>query len=520
VNWRRFLPAKREAAAAAASGVLFALSFPPVPLVVPAFLCLVPFAVAVTRMADGRGSWKQALRLGFWFGLIAYGLTLYWIAIALAIYTKLAILGFFGALLVLTPVVAAGGAALFVARRGTRLPLAILLPVVWVTVEMALMHISDLSFPWLPLGLAVARVPQLAQGAELAGVHGLSLWIALTGGLLADAWLLRANWRAVSSRLLGAGVLAVAAWQWGGYRMRTVQMSDIARIAIVQPNVPQEDKWQAQNQNRIIGMLLGLTRTAINGDSAGGDAPQLVLWPEVALPGFLPEHPDWETDVSLVSSRFHTPILFGVLDVNFPTPGRMEYFNAAMLADSTGSIRAQPPYHKRYLVPVVERVPFLDPRWFAKLRYFGGFGRGGVQAPFTLPFGKVGVLICYESIFPSVSRQYRRDGAVVIVNITNDAWFGRSLAPWQHEAHLALRAIENRVAIVRAANTGISGYVDPLGVFHGETELLTSSTRTFMAQRAEGRTLYVIAGDWIGWLSVAGTAALLAAARRRPRRAA
>jgi apolipoprotein N-acyltransferase len=132
-----------------------------------------------------------------------------------------------------------------------------------------------------------------------------------------------------------------------------------------------------------------------------------------------------------------------------------------------------------------------------------------------LPFGKVGVLICYESIFPDVTRQYRRAGAVVVVNITNDAWFGRSLAPWQHEAHLALRAIENRIAIVRAANTGISGYVDPLGVFHGETQLLTASTRTFTAQHVQGRTLYTILGDWVGLISVAATVVLLGTARSR-----
>jgi apolipoprotein N-acyltransferase len=515
VRWRKFLPSRSEAIAAGSAGLLFALAFPPVPLVVPAFLCLVPFAVGVARLADWKGTWKQALRLGFWFGLIGYALTLYWIAIALAIYTKLAILGFIGALLVLTPVVAAGGAALFLVRRATRMPLAILLPIIWVTVEMALMHISDLSFPWLPLGLALARVPQWAQGAEFVGVHGLSFWIAATSGALADAWLLRARWSAVGFRLVAIAALASAVWAWGGFRMGSIEMSDVARIAIVQPNVPQEDKWQAENQGRIISMLLGLTRQAITGDSAAGLAPQLVLWPEVALPGFLPDHPEWETAVSIVSSRSRTPIIFGVLDVNFPAPGQFEYFNAAMLADSNGALRSQPPYHKSFLVPVVERVPFLDPRWFRKLRYFGGFGRGGTQPPFTLPFGKVGVLICYESIFPDVTRQYRRAGAVVVVNITNDAWFGRSLAPWQHEAHLALRAIENRIAIVRAANTGISGYVDPLGVFHGETQLLTASTRTFTAQRVGGRTLYTILGDWIGLISVAATVVLLGTARSR-----
>jgi apolipoprotein N-acyltransferase len=489
---------------------LFALSFPPVPLVVPAFLCLVPFALGIAELADGDGKLSHAFRLAYWAGAIGYGATLYWIALALAIYTKLAILGYAAAvLLVLAPVVGAGGAALFALRRRTKLPLAILLPITWVAVEMALMHISDLSFPWLPLGLALARTPVLAQPAELAGVHGLSLWIAATNGLLADAWLARRRWPAVAVRAGAVILLAGAVWLYGNWRMPSIAIKTVARIAIVQPNVPQEDKWQEQNQDRILGMLLALTKDALKPTDTAR-APQLVLWPEASLPGFLPQHPEWETAVATASMQGRTPIIFGVLDLNFPVPGQFDYYNAAMLSDTAGSIRSQPPYHKSFLVPIVERVPFLDPRWFRKLRYFGGFGRGGHQPPFALPFGKVGVLICYESIFPSLARDYRRDGATVLVNITNDAWFGRSLAPWQHEAHLALRAIENRMGIVRAANTGISSYIDPLGRIHGETALFTSAAGSYTAETTDIRTLYTLLGDWIGWLCVAATLGLLA----------
>jgi apolipoprotein N-acyltransferase len=510
VSWRALFPTWREFAAAFVSAVLFWLAFPPVPLVVPAFLCLVPFALGIGELADDKGTGGRAFRFAYWTGMLSYAGTLYWIAIALSIYTKLAILGYAAAvMLVLAPVVGAGGAALYVIRRRTHLPFAMLLPIVWIAVEMALMHISDLSFPWLPLGLALARAPVLAQTAELSGVHGLSLWIAATNGLLADAWLARRQWKAVVTRVAAVIALAGAVWLYGNWRMPNVVIKTVARIAIVQPNVPQEDKWQEQNQGRILGMLLVLTKKALEPIDSGR-APQLVLWPEASLPGFLPQHPEWETAVAAVSHESRTPIIFGVLDLNFPAPGQFDYYNAAMLSDTAGSIRSQPPYHKSFLVPIVERVPFLDPRWFRKLRYFGGFGRGGHQPPFALPFGKVGVLICYESIFPSLARDYRRDGATVLVNITNDAWFGRSLAPWQHEAHLALRAIENRVGIVRAANTGISSYVDPLGRIHGETELFTAAAGSYTAETTDIRTLYTMLGDWIGWLAVATTLGLLA----------
>ncbi len=264
MTWRRLLPTRREAAWAGATAALFALAFPPVPLVVPAFLCLIPFALGIAELADGDGKLSHAFRLAYWAGAIAYGATLYWIALALAIYTKLAILGYAAAvLLVLAPVVGLGGAFLFEIRRRTRFPLAILLPVAWVTVEMLLMHISDLSFPWLPLGLSLARTPVLAQPAELFGVHGLSFWIAATNGLLADAWLGRRRWQAVAVRLGAVVALVAAVWLYGNWRMANIALKSIARVAIVQPNVPQEDKWQEQNQGRILGMLLDLTRQAV-----------------------------------------------------------------------------------------------------------------------------------------------------------------------------------------------------------------------------------------------------------------
>jgi apolipoprotein N-acyltransferase len=167
----------------------------------------------------------------------------------------------------------------------------------------------------------------------------------------------------------------------------------------------------------------------------------------------------------------------------------------------------------------VERVPFVNPRWFAHLKYFGGFGRGTNTKPFVLSFGKVGVLICYESIFPQRSREFRLNGANMIVNITNDAWFGKSLAPHQHEAHLALRAIENRVGIVRAANTGISAYIDPLGRFHGETQLDVAASELYDAQTTSVTTLYTRVGDWLGTLTVALTAIGLLWVRFRRRSA-
>jgi apolipoprotein N-acyltransferase len=392
--------------------------------------------------------------------------------------------------------------------------LAVLLPVTWVALEVVLNYTSDLAFPWLPLGLATSRFPVLAQAADLSGVRGLSFWIAATNGMLADAWMLRSDRRAVALRAAIIAVLLAAVWGYGAYRLRTTEMRTVAPIAVVQPNIPQEDKWQEENQGRIAGILADLTRQHLGSSDA-----KLIVWPEVALPGYLADHPEWADTLATLSRPTGVPILFGVLDVEFHQNGDYDYFNAALLTDARGRLGAHPPYRKEFLVPVIERVPFVNPDWFRGMRYFGGYGRGDDPPPMVLPFGSIGVLICYESVFPQLSREFRRKGVDVLVNITNDAWFGRSIAPHQHESHIAIRAIENRVGIVRSANTGISEYVDPLGRRHGVTELFTRDARTYEAQTTDVLTLYVRFGDWIGSASIAAVAILLTLAWWRGRRA-
>jgi apolipoprotein N-acyltransferase len=179
-------------------------------------------------------------------------------------------------------------------------------------------------------------------------------------------------------------------------------------------------------------------------------------------------------------------------------------------------------YHKRYLVPITERVPIAGPRWI-RSRFFGGFTPGTALPVYELRkrgsdrMLRFGALICYESAFENLARGYRRGGAEFLVNITNDAWFGRTLGPYQHAAHLVMRAIESRVGIARAANSGISAFVDPLGREHQRTALDVRTFETREILTAEGLTLYARLGDWVGTLSLLATALLVGYAwwRRR-----
>lgn len=505
---RALVPSRAEGAAVLGAAALFAFAFPPFPFVVPAVLALVPLAIAAEYAAEGSPRLgdraRTGARLGFWFGALAYGANIYWIASALSLFTRLAFLAYLAAVVLLGMVMAAIVATLVVARGATRLPLAVVLPIVWTAGELLLAHLGDLAFPWLPLGLATAPVPVLAQIADVSGVHGTSFVMAGMAGLLADAWLNRDRAPAVAWRLGAVAGVAAAVGAYGWWRTSTIRLLPIASVAVVQPDVPQDEKWDEANQERIVGILASTTRQAL------AHRPKLVVWPETALPDFLFRHPAWRDTLAALTAPTGTPLVAGVLDVQFHPPRTPDYFNGAVLVDGDGRI-TQPPYRKRRLVPVVERVPFVAPRWLAALGdYAGGYARGTGPVVLQAPIGALGVLICYESAFPDLAREYRRGGAELLVSMTNDAWFGRSTAPYQHFAHLSLRAIETRMPVVRSANTGISGYIDPLGRVEGETPLFVRAAPTYLIDRTDAVSPFVRLGDWVGTSSAAASIALLA----------
>ncbi len=498
-----FVPTRREAIPVLLSALLFAVAFPPFKLIVPVFICLAPLAVFIAQTADTGASVRSAAKAGLWFGILAYGANLYWIAVALLLFTKLAILGYIGSLVWLSPFVAAAAAVLFYARRRTKLPMAILLPIVWVALEVTFNYLLDLSFPWLPLGLGVTQTPILAQLADLSGVRGVSFWIAAVNGLVADAWLLRIHRQDVIKRLLAIGVIFSGVITYGAWRMTSTPLTEVAHIGIVQPNIEEHEKLSITNPTLHVGTLTALTR-----DLLKDSAPDLVVWPEAALDRFLTYYPDWRDSLQAAVAERPTPLLTGVLDWEPDGPESFKYYNAAIVTNPYGWVLSGS-YRKHYLVPIVERVPFLNPEWFKGMSYFGGYSRGNHSRPFPMHFGSVGVLICYESIFPQLARSYAQQGTTVLVNITNDAWFQRSTAPSQHFAHMTLRAIENRLPVVRSANTGISGYIDPLGRVRSSTPIFEQHTAVYNVESANVVTLYTRFGDWLGTLSIAATALLI-----------
>ncbi len=448
--------------------VLTSAAYPPFHLFLPSFLCLIPAAWLILDGADDPRPVRRHLAQGFWFGLVANGLLLHWMVVALWHFTPLSVLGYAGAVIGLALYSAVLFAVTGWVMRTTRLSLLLVFPVLWTALEWIVGHQGDFRFPWLGLGTSLTGYPTVVQLADLVGARGVTWLLVLANVALALAWRRRAARRQAAVLAAGVGLGLVAALAYGVVRERTIDLRAGGMVTVVQPNIGHEEKWEQAQQDSIVNGLLNLSAEALMAgepllEGAEPRDPDLVVWPEAAVPGYFKQYPV---------------------------------------------------YHKRYLVPITERVPIAGPRWI-RSRFFGGFTPGTALPVYELRKRgsdrvlRFGALICFESAFENLARGYRRGGAEFLVNITNDAWFGRTFGPYQHAAHVVMRAIENRVGIARAANSGISAFVDPLGREHQRTALDVRTFETREILTAEGLTLYARLGDWVGTLSLLATALLV-----------
>lgn len=502
------------------SGVLLALSFPPVPLVAPVFFALVPLLVYLEEQPPGPAGRWSATRAALITGGVYFGLQLYWFAVALHRYSPLAIPAYVGAVLVLAGLAGLFGWALHSTRDA--LPLAVRVAVLWTTLEWVQGHMGDLAFPWLGLGTALAAAPEIAGAADLVGSRGLTLWIAAINGLLATAVLRLRAGRSVRPALAAAAILLVIPASYGVVRARSLDMRPVARVAVVQPDLSERIRM-----DRDVALDSSLAALVALTSPLASDPVDLVAWPEVALPVELQSRPDVVRTLAALSRRVGAPILLGAYG-SAPGVGGTTRFNSAFLVDSAG-LRPER-YDKRRLVPFVERVPFLHAgrvgETFGDPRYYGALEAGRRSGPMEVPTAPdAGVLICYESIFGTLARDHVEDGAAWLVNLTNDGWFGpdtragRTAALWQHPAHLPLRAIENRRGAARVANRGFSMFVDPAGRVSGHTDPFSPGVRIETVYTTAELTLFTRWGDWLATLSAGLAAALLLGIAMSSRRA-
>jgi apolipoprotein N-acyltransferase len=466
------------------------------------FVALVPFALFVDGLEPGAEGRRAAVRGSLLFGLVYFGLLLYWILVALIWFTKLAILAYVATILALMGFSALFGWMLHRGVHHLRVPLWLALPVTWTSIEWLRAHLpGSLAFPWLGLGTSLTGYPELVGIAEIVGARGVTFWLALANGVLAVIVLrLRARrpWLGVAGALTLVLALPMG---WGVWRAHTLTMRPAAKVAVVQPDIREDLKLDVAASLDSTGAALHRLLPPLAADSLN-----LVVLPEVALQ-VAPRVRSTTADGAMIvlnrySRELGAPILFGAIGVSADGHGGYIPYNSAFLMRPRELSDWE--YDKHYLVPMVERVPLVPVRWLRGLEYFGTFGVGKGWPLAYVDGTAYGVLICYESSYPQGSRHFRLEGADVLLNITNDAWYGRrpwyarTTALWQHPAHMVMRAIENRVGVARAANTGISMFIDPIGHVHEATPLFREATRVDTVYTTDVRTLYTRFGDVVG----------------------
>jgi len=455
------------------------------------FVALVPL-IALSLSSE---SARNAAFRGFLAGTAANVLLFYWIAYTLAVPGKLGwILGGVGALLVSAYVAIYVSAACWVAFR-----LAVrfgeggiwVFPLAWVGLEYARSVLMS-GFPWLLLGYGLSDSPELRQAADLAGVPGLGFLLALSSAALyrTVTHLARRSWRACAAP--AAVALAVPAFllAYGAWRNAPADAPPAAyrfRVVVAQGGIDQSVKWDPAFQERTLEIYRTLTR------EAAAQRAEVVVWPETAAPFFY----GWEADLSRQVDRIATdagvPVIFGAPWFD-PSDGG-KYFNSVFLVDDEGVLRGR--YDKRHLVPFGEYIPLRSVLFFLQKLTAGAgdFSAGTGPALFRAGGSTAGASVCYEALFPGIIRESVREGAGWLVNVTNDAWFGDTAAPWQHLAMARMRSVEFRRPMVRAANTGVSAVIDATGASTAELGLFRRGTLAAEVRPGSGQTVYAKTGD-------------------------
>ncbi|HXH05511.1 MAG TPA: apolipoprotein N-acyltransferase [Vicinamibacterales bacterium] len=472
------------------TGALLALSFPRFGHPAAAWIALAPLLVAIGQVARRDGGARRAAVLGFASGAVYFGGTVYWVAGVMATYGGLArpaaagVAALLVGYLALYPALFALATAALVRAYGS--PALLLAPAVWVATELARAHVWS-GFPWVLLGYSQAFVLPVAQVASLVGVYGLSMLVAAVGAALAFAAVTRGRLRWVPA--LAAIALVAIAGVWGAVRLREGTLRRLGtpiRVAVVQGNIDQADKWNPALREAILQRYIDLSRRAIARDAG------LVIWPEASLP-FLFEREAAPADrIRRLAREGRTSLLVGGDDVDLRTD---RYYNAAFLVAPDGRTAAV--YRKIRLVPFGEYVPlrrllfFVDPL----VEAVSDFSPGDEMTLLPIDGHRASTAICYEAVYPGLVDAFVDRGSELLTTITNDAWFGRSSAAYQHFQQAALRAVEQGRYLARAANTGISGFVDPYGRVLASTGLFETRVLVADLRLLRGRTLYGRLGD-------------------------
>ena len=474
--------------AGALSGAALVLCFPRSEIDLLAWFALVPLLFHVSRVTP-----RRAMVAGASLGLVFHLGNLYWVSQVMVQYgggisraTSVAILLALVAYLSLYTAAFAGLAAGACARGGTGALLAT--PFFWVGLEYFRQYPFG-GFPWCLLGYSQVSAPSIAQLASLVGVYGLSFLIVLVNALIVY-WLARPGWRKAVTAAIPVVILLAAVIAFGRFQLAAAVPPPSFPVAAIQGNVLQEHKWDPGWAADIFARHLALSSQATE------KGARLIVWPESSTPFHFDGSPEASARMRGFVEEHDVFLLFGSDDYESTPdrPGDYRAFNGVKLLDPAGEVRLR--YHKIYLVPFGEFVPLRSLLRFAQplVQSVSDFSPGTDVLVADVDGEAIGAFICYEAIYSSLVRRFVEQGASLLVNVTNDAWFGRSAAPYQHLSMARLRAIETRRYLVRAANTGISALVDPYGRVVASGDLFVPQVIAGRVGFRHERTFYVRAG--------------------------
>jgi apolipoprotein N-acyltransferase len=510
------------------TGVLYPLCFPNFDLGWAAWILLIPLHVAIDQVPPRRAFW-----LGWTAGLIGFMGTMGLVVTAMHMYGKMPLLWSYLALTLLAAYLGLYVAiyALTVTWLRRTLPPLVLLaaPFLWVTLELIRTSLFS-GLPWSLLGYSQSQWLTVIQVADLTGVYGVSFVIVLINAALAEIilWTIRKYrtlplrqpatlfpWATPATALL----IFTATLLYGASVLRATDLpSSSLNIGLVQANIDQAHKWDAAYRHDTLDRYARLT-----GEAA--DRTDLIIWPEAATPFLFEQELAYRGEVEALIRHYSVPLLFGSPALRYYANGKPYLMNSAYLFSPEGRILGR--YDKRHLVPFGEYIPLKSFLFFLEklVEGIGDFEAGTVPTVLALPAksdgqatplprapAKFGVVICFEVIFPDLVREFVRDGADFMVTITNDAWFGDSAAPYQHFGMVVLRAVENHIAFARAANTGISGFIDPYGRVLNASPIFTEQAMIGRIPVRNAPTFYSRHGDVFAYGCVIITGLFLLAA--------
>ena len=470
------------------SGLLIGFAYPPSPFGFLAWFGLTPLIHIILN-----SSIFDSLKWSFITGAIVNLITMYWFGLNTGTDFAPAIVSMIAAILYLSIFWMLLGFLSSCYHKKTGYGLSVI-PLFWVSIEY-LRGFGPLAFSWANLGLTQVFSLPLIQIADVTGSIGISYWVVFLNVIIYVAIYSKGEEKKIISV---AACLLVLIFSLGLLRISSIQNKDIlneVNIAIVQPNIDPNLKWDESFRDRIYGTMDSLHNEAIKLN------PDLILWPEAALPTYLRINYTARKSILQKVSESNIPLLTGTPDRIKSSNNQVDYYNAAMFIKPDGSTKM---YYKMHLVPFAESIPLSNYFSSFKKLNFGqaNFTAGSEYTMFAvenIPFAN---LICYESSIPKITRKFTALGAKFITIETNDSWCGHTSGVYQHFQIAKLRAVENRLPIARCANTGISALILPSGkvvkkISFNKQEIFVASVPIRNIS-----SFYTKYGDWFALLCI------------------